>query len=220
MGWVIFTAIITSILTSLAVWRFYINWQYYRSTAGQRLNQVIEAMLYVLENDGKADDATIVETLNTLHRNSLGAISLSLFKTFKANDQVMTNLPRILAITEKNFWEVYDSHIRPVLTDINNNSFFGWLPGVPNVERLLTLQQLCFQLEKYIAHLELLDKRGLLDWITPIDRFRLQITPANSSKTNSYPVEVRDLLQANQYLAEIWIKWIALITALKNRLYN
>ncbi len=142
--------IAVSIVTSLAVWRFYRNWQFHQSTAGYRIARVIEATLLAL--DSQTNRPEVDATLASKYRNSLGPILLWLALTFDVSDDLSsTAMPRGPRFPNEPTWEAYDMHVRSVLMDINTNSFIGWLPGIPNVKRLIALQTLCFRIEELIG---------------------------------------------------------------------
>jgi hypothetical protein len=95
------------------------------------------------------------------------------------------------------------------MVDINNNSFIGWLPGVPNVERLLTVQETCFQIERVIGafeHLRSLEKKHHIQVILPIhqDMYALEANPLVIN-------DVQNLLAENNKLHELWQHWVRLI---------
>jgi hypothetical protein len=182
---------VTSVVTSLAVWRFYVNWQFHQSTAGYRLNDVIEATRLLLGSNG--DAAATEAVLSTRYRNSLGPVLQQLFRAFGSGPSGCPGSQPLFDGPEAGrIWEMYDAHVRPVITDINNNSFIGWLPGIPNIRRLLALQRLCFQIERALGAAQLV----------------------SNTEQHEREQAVADLREASRKLRDCWETWVAAVAGM------
>jgi hypothetical protein len=148
--------IFTSALTSFVLGRFYLNWQYHETHAGYRQARIIAAtreLHHSLLNDGEAAPA-----LRIRHRNSLGLVIERFIQAFGTPQMKKQpgNYPVLYDPEQAGSWHFYDEHIKPVMADLNNNGFIGWMPWILNMKRMRTLWHLSRRLEEVIMAQETL----------------------------------------------------------------
>lgn len=203
----IFLPIIISILSSLAVWRFYINWQYSQSTAGYRLKNIIEAMQLIIKEYESGE--TYKDEILCRYKHSLALPFYKMYIVYGLKRNIKKIYPLFKIDDNNNSIDYFKLAVWPTLVDINNNSFIGWLPGVPNVKRLLTIQKICFQIEKVTGlynTLNILEKKYNISVIKMLDDDVYELI--NHEKIQDY---IDNLVNENIKLHELWFYWIELI---------
>ena len=199
---------IVSIICSIAVWRFFINWQFHRSTAGMRLLLVSECTQVLFAEEAVDPDIDIEEFLSSRYRNSMGLIIARLWSFWNTDQHPTTNsYPKMYEEHAGDAWNFYEKHVRQVVIDINNNSFIGWLPGFPLVRKLLALQAICFQLEKVASCIYALHQKENNSEVALIENSMVGFTIQQLHGVRDCKVAA-ELVHECRLLKKCWNKWI------------
>ncbi|MGB3179847.1 MAG: hypothetical protein WBB45_00545 [Cyclobacteriaceae bacterium] len=201
----ILTASITSAITAFLIGRVYLNLQYHKSNAGFRQQAIIDCTKELVQ-EYKAK-GQIDPDLHIKHRYGLSAVVETCLKYYglsaadRKEGELYPYYHTPVADSEMAFFE---ERIRPVMIDLNNNAFIGWINWVPNVQRLTTLWSICFSLEKVSQHLTyLLQKNGGAAIQSEGSGYRLGDTAVTSE-------EGKELKQQHTQIRDLWYKWLEL----------
>ncbi len=208
----ILLTIFTSALTTLLVGRMYLNFQYHKSNAGYRQAKIIEATKVITA--ALAHDDTSLLILRRTYKQALAPVIERLARTFGTQQLPRQTgmLPFFQEKEEADGWQFYTTYLHPVMTDLNNNAFIGWLPFIPNVRRLTTLWEMCHQLENIITETERIqawEKQMGQKGIFPKDTFDSCSIPPSTDPT--LQTLISPLLAEYQRLETTWQQWLKLV---------
>jgi hypothetical protein len=202
--------ILISSLTSILMGRFYLNWQYHESNSGYRQGKIIEATKEIHNNI--IEGGGLVETLRIRHRNSLGLIIERFIKSFGTAriDVPPGSYPILYNANDTNRWSFYDENIKPVIADLNNNGFIGWVPWILNVKRMRTLWYLSHTLEEVIVEQETLriyEAKNNVRIFHPINDSTVSVSKTGNSSVDA---QIEKYLGKMSELKHYWQKWLTL----------
>lgn len=132
--------------------------QFESSTAGYRLQQVVEATQRLIELRRQSPDS-YAGSLRNQYRYSLGVILDKLTQEFM-EERFDENAPLPALINaEGDRWKRFNDHVRPVIVDINvytflSRSLFAKRFNSKSMGRLETLTKLCTQMETIVSLLD------------------------------------------------------------------
>lgn len=184
-----------------------IYWQFSKSMAGYRLVKVEEATKSITNEYKSANSYT--GTIKNKYRYSLGVLIDLLTKTFgakgipKSNDQYISMLKE-----EGDGWEFFNFYVRPVINDINQFSFIGWLIILPKMKKLKYLLNLCKQLENVTAELDsirLYARNNNLKILSIQENYILKINSQNDASANA---KIEVLKNEYNKLEKYWNYWL------------
>lgn len=201
---IILTALITSVIGSFLFGRFYLNLQYHKSNAGFRQKQIIDCTTELVNEYMKNEK--IDQDLHYKYQYALSEVIEKLIITYGTNPAIKRNLnkneyPNFLKDGENSEIDFFKENIRPIMIDLNNNAFIGWINWVPNVKRLTTLWDLCFTLEKLTVNIEYLKTKN--DSIISFKNGLLII-----KDTYEYSSEVETVKNSHEVIRKLWFKWL------------
>ena len=194
-----------SIVTSVLIGRIILLFQYKQTTAGFRLYKVAAATHTILASKNAEQGVdNIVDSL----RYSAGKLMYRCYRAFGETSHENTHHQYPLLVNDLNevadFWNFYTTHVRPVINDVNNNSFIGWLP-TREMRRLRSLVKLCNQVECVISELILVDNKTISTCLTIVGNDVVQFIKADDVQ------ELLSLKKAYDKLSVCWFTWLALL---------
>jgi hypothetical protein len=206
----IITALITSVIGSFLFGRFYLNLQYHKSNAGFRQQQIIDCttdLIACYQKNGQID-----QDLHIKYQYALSEVIEKLIITYGIDPAIQKDINEneFPAFTNEKLEDnipFFKENIRPVMIDLNNNAFIGWINWVPNVKRLTTLWSLCFTLEELILNLDYLlaKQREVPNTMLSVKNGLLTV---NDSK--NYSKEIEKINKCHTTIKELWFNWITL----------
>jgi hypothetical protein len=206
----IITALITSVIGSFLFGRFYLNLQYHKSNAGFRQQQIIDCttdLIACYQKNGQID-----QDLHIKYQYALSEVIEKLIITYGIDPAIQKDINEneFPAFTNEKLEDnipFFKENIRPVMIDLNNNAFIGWINWVPNVKRLTTLWSLCFTLEELILNLDYLQakQREVPNTMLSVKNGLLTV---NDSK--NYSKEIEKINKCHTTIKELWFNWITL----------
>ncbi|MFA0960730.1 hypothetical protein AB9P05_02880 [Roseivirga sp. BDSF3-8] len=201
----ILTASITSAITAFLIGRVYLNLQYHKSNAGFRQQAIIDCTQELVQ-EYKAN-GQIDPHLHIKHRYGLSAVvetCLMHYGLSAADNKEEGVFPYFHAPVAESEMAFFEERIRPVMIDLNNNAFIGWINWVPNVQRLTTLWSICFSLEKVTQSLTYLsEKEGRTAVQNEDKKYRL----SHSALASKEGIELK---QQHEQIRQLWYKWLQL----------
>jgi len=208
LGYII--SYILGFLASLTCGLLLIYWQFTKSIAGYRLKKVEEAT-HLIINETKST-ISYTGTLRNRYRYSLGVIIDLLIKTFGTKDIPKSEGSYLSMLTvEGDGWHRFNFYVRPVINDINNFSFIGWLTLLPQMKKLKILLNLCIQLENITAELDSIrlysNSKGL-NILSIKDGPILEIIEQKDASANA---KIKILKNEYALLEKYWNEWLKVI---------
>lgn len=208
---IVVIAIVTSVITSFLVGRFYLNLQYHKSNAGFRQQQIIDCTRALVHESGMK--GTVPPELHIKYRYALSEVLEKLMACYGLKESDGKKLPpQHYPVFQKDASgdevQFFQEKIRPVMIDLNNNAFIGWINWVPNVQRLTTLWTLCFTLEKICTGLEYLKAKNVVgedQSIHPIGEWLVVLKDHQGDQK-----EIDELKKHHETIRQLWYKWVAL----------
>ena len=208
---VIIIALITSLIGSFLISRLYLNMQYHHSNAGHRQEQIILATRDIF---AKPKLYSSVQ-----HRYSLGKVIEILYNCYSVENRTITGVEVLPNFNEDgiNGWVFFEHHVRPVSIDLNNNSFIGWITWVPNVKRLRTVWELCFNIEKLIKETQRLKNLHANTNNSEYTEFyKANLYTIKKEHLDDPNLELSELMRLHIAIKTLWTEWI-LLNNLNNR---
>lgn len=101
----------------------------------------------------------------------------------------------------------FKENIRPIMIDLNNNAFIGWINWVPNVKRLTTLWSLCFELEKITVNLDFLRLKQNDKGVSVVSTKNGLLTLQNHPE---YTETIEDVKASHELMKDLWFNWLIL----------
>lgn len=147
-----------------------VYWQFSKSNANERIKKIDRAIRDIVEEkkklkNGKVDDRTIAMLRNS-NRFSLGVTLDRLTSAFDSNGVAIRDgsYPNFIDdIGDR--WSYYIHHVKPVVDDLNQFAFLGWLP-IKKMRKLNLLIKLCYRLQSIVEiHDAVMDKMELKERI-------------------------------------------------------
>jgi hypothetical protein len=200
-------ALLTSILTTFLIGRLYLNLQYHKSNAGFRQNEISKATHELIKQYN--DNGVIGEEYHKKYKFALSIVLERLILSYGVEKQDKSSeLYPVFHGEHESAWDFYAEYIRPVMIDLNNNAFVGWINTVPNVKRLKVLWDICFALEKIIALTEFLNTQNFGHQLITIDHGSKQIKI--NVDINSIP-ELIELKKHYNIINKLWNNWLSFL---------
>lgn len=206
--WVIFISGLSSILMG----RFYLNRQYHESNSGYRQGKIMEATKEMLAASSSGISLSN-DLLLTRHRNSLGAVIVRFLPSFGAGkgENLSGTFPLFWDRGETDGFVFYDSYVKPVMYDLNNNAFIGWVPWILNVKRMRTLWFITHLLEEVIIEQEALrtyETGGKFTIFHQETDYILTVRKTNDEKIDQ---QIDQYLNKMNSLKKYWLYWLTLL---------
>jgi len=208
----IILVIVISILSSMLVGRFYLNWQYHESNSGYRQAKIIVAT-QEFQDRMLRDQGLAIEELRKKHRNSLGIVIEQCIQSFDIPnaETTLVRYPILRDPRGKHGWCFYDIHIRSVITDLNNNAFIGWIPWILNVKRMRTLWYFSHTLEDIIASQELLKNHEIQKEVTIFESYTSHSISVAKTGNPDIDKHIDTYLRDMNTLQHYWEQWKLLL---------
>jgi hypothetical protein len=210
MSSIIVISVIVSIVVSILTGRIILLLQYKLTNAGFRVNKVAAATheIMVLSNVERKDG----DVINSF-RYSAGLFLYRCHKAFDAGQTENSLYPLLTDNIEKEVdsWRFYNTHVRPVINDINNNSFIGWLPTI-EMRRLRSLVKLCNQVEYVISEIALINQENRTKYMLGVGLDLVQFVNYDNQK------ELQPVKDAYEVLRKDWFRWISFLPKSKDNI--
>jgi hypothetical protein len=205
--------IVTSAITTFLIGRMYLNFQYHKSNAGYRQGKIIAATQEI--KAGWLASIPEADALRNKYKSSLGLVIERLVRTYGTLPAAGAGdlHPLLHHPGHADAWSFFETHVRPVKADLNNNAFIGWIPVVPNVKKLTTLWEMCHQLENIViatAEIQALEKKYQAPVLAPEGDYAVRVKVAGEPEMQARAAK---LLKEYKLLQGHWYQWLKLIGA-------
>ncbi len=202
----IIIALITSVIGSFLFGRFYLNLQYHKSNAGFRQQQIMDCTSDLLKE--YRENGEIDQDLHVKYQYALSEVIEQMILVYGIDPASPKSpsdgkFPALSKDNQGSEISFFKENIRPIMIDLNNNAFIGWINWVPNVQRLTTLWSFCFTIEKITVNLEFLKVKQTADEIVSTQNGLVVI-----KENPEYKKEIDELKNDHELIKNLWFKWI------------
>lgn len=166
-------SIFIGVLGSFIVAWVFFYMQYNKSTAAYRIRQIEEATKKIINAKKKNGENREIAMLRNHYRYSLGVVLDRITKTYlNSSSSLEYPYPNFIDYDEDgkgnrscDGWRFFIERIKPVIDDINQYSFIGWMPS-PYHKRLKIIVNICYQLQKIVeTHDAIMDNSATIKLI-------------------------------------------------------
>lgn len=201
----------------IVAWVFFYM-QYNKSTAAYRIRQIEEATKKIIDAKKKNRENREIAMLRNNYRFSLGVALDRITKTYSNSSSPLEYpYPNFIDYNEdekgnrSDGWGFFLGRIKPVIDDINQYSFIGWMP-FPQRKKLKIIVNICYQLQKIVeTHDAIMDNSATKELIV------FELTDREFFKINNsddlFVQEWKTKLETEYNLLETyWREWISIIS--------